>query len=77
MTDQVLFEYGDDPRYSGISMVERAVRNAKPYRTNSSPRWVAVRDVFGFGSQTSIALCRRFGLDPHEVIKGLECEETP
>ena len=61
--------------YSPIAMVERAVRNARPHRTTAAPRWVAVRDVFGYGSTTSTELCRRFGLDPHETVPGAHCDQ--
>jgi hypothetical protein len=54
-------------------LVERAVRNARPHRCTESARWVAVRDVFGYGSSTSISLCDRFGLDPHEMVPGARC----
>lgn len=68
----VLFDSG--PEYQPLAMVERAVRNARPHSTMSAPRWVAVRDVFGYGSTTSVDLCRRFGLDPHETVKGVRCD---
>ncbi len=62
-----------DPQYWPHAMVERAVRNARPHRTTKAPRWVAVKDVFGYGSTTSVELCRRFGLDPHERVQGAKC----
>lgn len=67
-----LFNSGQD--YQPLAMVERAVRNARPHRTLPAPRWVAVRDVFGYGSTTSVALCRRFGLDPYEDVQGVRCD---
>lgn len=60
--------------YSPLKMVERAVRNARPHRTTEAPRWVAVMDVFGYGSTTSTELCRRFGLDPYEKVPGVKCD---
>ena len=66
--------FSQSPEYAPLTMVERAVRNARPHRTSSAPRWVAVRDVFGYGSTTSVALCRRFGLDPHEEVRGAACD---
>lgn len=65
--------FGQSAQYSPLAMVERAVRNARPHRTTEAARWVAVRDVFGFGSTTSIELCLRFGLDPHERVPGIKC----
>ena len=66
--------FSDDPQYSPLAMVERAVRNAKPHRSGVSPRWVAVRDVFGYGHTTSVELCRRFGLDPFDMVEGTPCD---
>lgn len=66
--------FSQSPEYSPIAMVERAVRNARPHRSSEAPRWVAVMDVFGYGSTTSTELCRRFGLDPYEKVKGIACE---
>lgn len=48
-------------------LVERAVRNARP-RKGRIPRWAAVADAFGLGSTYSIQLCRRFGIDPDQLI---------
>lgn len=62
------------PEYSDAAMVERAVRNAIPHGTLPAQRWVAVREVFGYGSTTSVALCRRFGLDPYEELSGTACD---
>lgn len=59
--------------YSDLAMVERAVRNARPHRTTEAARWVAVKDVFGYGSTTSTELCRKFGLDPYEKVPGITC----
>lgn len=59
--------------YSLEKMVERAVRNARPHRTTEAPRWVAVMDVFAYGSTTSHQLCRHFGLDPYERVQGARC----
>lgn len=67
-----LFSQGES--YSPMAMVERAVRNARPHRTYEAPRWVAVMDVFGYGSTTSTELCRLFGLDPHEKVAGIKCD---
>lgn len=69
----MLTEMSQSSKYSPIAMVERAVRNARPHRTTEAPRWVAVQDVFAFGSEASIAICRRFGLDPYERVPGAKC----
>lgn len=62
------FDFSGD--YSMESLIERAVRNAQPHCYGKGPRWVGVRDVFGWGSATSAALCRHFGLDPMEEVEG-------
>lgn len=56
--------------YSLEKLVERAVRQARPHCSGKQPRWCAVKDVFGWGSTTSVELCLHFGLDPHEEIEG-------
>jgi hypothetical protein len=67
-TDPNTFKF--EGEYSLEKLVERAVRSAQPHCYGKLPRWVAVRDVFGWGSTTSAQLCRHFGLDPHEQIEG-------
>jgi hypothetical protein len=62
--------------YTHAALVERAVRNATPQGHGRSPRWVAVREVFGWGSTTSQHLCLEFGLDPNEMLDGCsDCAE--
>lgn len=51
-------------------LVERAVRNAKPSSRVRKPRWFAVQERFGLGSTYAAELCRRFGLDPDEMVPG-------
>lgn len=53
-------------------ILERAVRAARSPtlpRGFRHARWVAVRDAFCVGSTTATELCRRFGLDPDEVVR--------
>lgn len=50
-------------------LLGRAVRNVRPRRRSGrSPRWHAVSEVFTLGSTYSAQLCRRFGVDPDEVV---------
>jgi hypothetical protein len=65
--------FSDKPEYSAKTMVERAVRNARPHGCMDSPRWVAVQEVFGYGSTTSVDLCIMFGLDPHARVSSQRC----
>ncbi len=53
---------------------ELLARAVKSCRANTPigykhPRWVAVSDTFSLGSGYSAELCRRFNLDPHELVK--------
>ena len=66
--------FGYERQYSPIVMLERAVKNSRPYRSGDAPRWVAVKDTFGYGSTTSCDLCSFFGLDPDGIVPGLECD---
>lgn len=59
--------------YSQESLVDRAVRNAKPHTAGEAPRWVAVGDVFALGSTYARELCRIHGLDPDEKVTGVHC----
>lgn len=59
--------------YTPESMVERAVRNARPHRCGDAPRWVAVQDTFALGSTYARELCRVHGLDPDEKVSGPRC----
>ncbi|WP_240343715.1 hypothetical protein [Pseudomonas viridiflava] len=45
------------------------MRNLHGNRRNTLPRWALVRDAFGTGSGVATALCRRFNLNPEEVLK--------
>jgi hypothetical protein len=53
-------------------LLGRAVRNcrARSGRAGAKhPRWTAVMDTFALGSTYSYQLCRRFGMDPEELVK--------
>lgn len=50
-------------------LLEWAVRNARSHhRRGRHQRWVAVMEVFGLGSTFAADLCRRYGLDPDEMV---------
>lgn len=52
-------------------LLERAVRGARDHTApnrHKHPRWVAVSQIFALGSGFSHQLCRRFGLDPDEMV---------
>ena len=57
---------------SDAELLERAVRNCRdrhsPKRVDH-PRWVAVMDAFALGSTYAQQLCRRFGMDPDEMVR--------
>lgn len=55
---------------SAMALLERAVRSARPRNSRGwQPRWVAVKDCFALGSTYSTDLCRKFGLDPDELVR--------
>ncbi|HZX80296.1 MAG TPA: hypothetical protein VFE72_04995 [Lysobacter sp.] len=60
---------GDDKILWGV------VANAGRLSAKHQYRWSHVMDATGQGSQSSIALCRRFGFDPDEKLGGHEEEE--
>jgi hypothetical protein len=56
-------------------LVRRAVRNARGRDVNATDiRWHAVSLAFGLGSTSSIELCEREQVNPHEQVEGVSCE---
>ena len=49
-------------------LLSRAVRNCRGRTAGKHPRWTAVSDTFVLGSTYSAQLCRRYGLDPEELV---------
>jgi len=55
-----------------VELLRRAVKNARSTtypKRRPSPRWFAVLETFSLGSTYAAELCRRFGLDPDEMVK--------
>jgi hypothetical protein len=51
-------------------LLERAVKNARnPRKRGKHQRWTAVMAVFGLGSTFAAELCRRYNLDPEEMVR--------
>lgn len=52
-------------------LLQRVIRNLyKRCRSHEKlPLWSIVADKFGLGSGYASELCRRFGLDPDEMVK--------
>ncbi len=52
-------------------LLGRAVKScrANARKGHPHPRWVAVMETFGLGSTYAWQLCRRFDLDPDEMVK--------
>lgn len=73
MEMKALSELPSVRNYSLQSMVERAVKNARPHQCGEAPRWVAVMDTFALGSTFAGELCRIYGLDPDEKVIGPRC----
>ena len=51
-----------------VELLRRAVGSARHGKGVSNPRWTVVMGVFGLGSPYAARLCRRFGLDPDEMV---------
>jgi septal ring factor EnvC (AmiA/AmiB activator) len=71
---RVLNEEGRTLRLSGCDIREHdliasVMRGISGSRRNTLQRWSLVRDTFCTGSGVATALCRRFNLDPDEVLK--------
>lgn len=63
-----MYDHGD--------LVMRAVRNAGLHSMEKTYRWVHVKHVFAVGSTVATELCRKFGVDPDEVVGGcFDCQE--
>lgn len=56
---------------SDDTLLRRAVISARSRDKGhvKHPRWVAVMDAFALGSTYAHQLCRRFGVDPDEMVK--------
>ena len=48
-------------------LLRRAVRNARP-RDGKRVRWGCVGGLFSLGSNSAIALCKKYDINPHEMI---------
>lgn len=58
--------------YNDADLLRRAVRNARARDMRKDAkhmRWTAVADLFALGSTYSQQLCRRYDLDPDELVK--------
>lgn len=54
---------------SDDDLLSRAVRNAHWQVKVGEPRWVGVMAAFACGSGLAMMLCRRFELDPDEIVR--------
>ena len=57
--------------YPDEELLRRAVANCRDRTAPSGfqhPRWVAVADTFALGSTYAMELCKRFDLDPDELV---------
>ena len=55
-----------------LSLLEWAVMHAGHDAAERSIRWSSVGALFGLGSTSATALCRRFDVDPDEQVGGCE-----
>ena len=63
------------PRFGidDVDLVRRAVMfcgqaMATPAGAGGVPRWMVVRELFQVGGHCAMQLCRRFGMDPDELL---------
>lgn len=71
MTDRTETLTGTVADISDDALLRRAVRAARDLSVSARykhPRWVAVTFCFGLGSTYAHQLCRRFNLDPNELV---------
>lgn len=54
---------------SDEELLRRAVKNSRPHGRDKHPRWYAVMYTFGLGSTYASQLCKRFELNPDEMVK--------
>lgn len=57
--------------YSDEELIKRAVVHPAHRLAGDMPRWAVVKVVFCTGSTVAKALCRRFNVDPDEIVKGV------
>ena len=62
---------------SDAELIERAIRHCKPKHYDSVPRWSVVGNLFGLGSTSSYLLCKRFDIDPDEILTTKACDVCP
>ena len=66
--------YDDERNRTDESLLFYAVKNAGRDAPGRRVRWAHVAAVFGLGSTSAIALCKRLDLEPYEEIGGCtEC----
>lgn len=58
---------------SDDGLVYRAMLNARPNGTVAKPRWVAVMDHFGLGSNYARQLCEQHNMNPDGMVDGAHC----
>lgn len=56
--------------YSDEKLMERAVTFPRNLAMQDRARWAIVRDIFCVGSTTAHAICKRFGANPDDIVKG-------
>lgn len=66
----------DMPR-SDADLFAWSVTQCGVYSSKRASRWSHVTRQYGLGSTSAQVLCRRFGLDPDELVGGCdECKES-
>lgn len=61
-------DVNDIPDNDLLGRAIRSVKLRRGSRRPKVPRWTVVMDMFALGSTYSQQLCRRFGMDPDELV---------
>ena len=71
--------YDAEGQRTDDSLLFYAIEGAASSSPMRLPRWSHVGNLFGLGSTSANLLCKRFGIDPNELVGGCttcECSES-
>ena len=64
-------------QFDDDNLAWRVAHNAGNGMSPRVPRWVAVKKVTAYGTAHSKYLCRKFDLDPYEMVGNASVAESP
>lgn len=65
----------DDIPCNDLELVRRAVVHPTNRLAGDMPRWAVVKVVFCTGSTVARELCRRFNVNPDDMVKGIKPDD--